>query len=110
MTAQMKPHPFNPFDPISVISLLEMFTLARNTNVVHKRTAMWLFHFFMSKTTFAGLAARLSADGTDEKYSRSASGKTRYFTNYLQEVYFLLKKYATYESIAETESVNMRFA
>lgn len=67
MTAQMKPHPFNPFDPISIIGFLRNFKLACDTNGVYKDLVMWLFHFLMNETTSAVLNARLSADGIGKK-------------------------------------------
>lgn len=57
----------------------------------------------MNKNASAGLNARLNADGTGKKNSRSTSDKTIYLTSYPQVVNFLPKTYAADKVIAETE-------
>lgn len=70
---------------------------------------MWQLHLYVNKAASAVLNARLSVDGTGKKYSRSATGKTRYFTTYLQVANLSLKTYATDELIAKIDSDNTRF-
>lgn len=110
MTAQINPHPFNPFNPIWIISFLKYFKLVWDTNGVHKGVAVWQINFFMNKTASAVLYARLSADSIGKKYSQFASGKTRCFITYPQVVSFLLQKYATDVVIAKSESDINHFA
>lgn len=104
ITAQMKPHTYNPFVHISIVRFLKNVRIAWNTNGVHEDAAMWLLHFFMAKTVSAVLIVRLSDDGKSEKHSHFDSGETRYFTTYPPVDYFLLKKNATDEVITKTES------
>lgn len=64
----------------------------------------------MKTTVFAVLSARLNDQSADKENSRSASGNTRYFNTYMQVVTSSLKKFASSEVIAETESEITRFA
>lgn len=105
----MKPHTFNPFHPISIIAILKNFILACEKNGVHKGVATCLFHFFINKTAFASLKACLSAGDTNTSYCGLASSEARYFTTWPQVLNFSLKKFATNEFIAETESEITRF-
>lgn len=107
MTAQMKPH---IFDPISIVVFLKTFKLACHTNIVREGATMWLFYFFINKTAFAVPSRRLIAEHTDKKHSRSGSGKTGYLATYPQVRNFLLKKYATDEVIAKPEFTITPFA
>lgn len=88
LPAQMKPHTFHPFGLMSIIGLLKNFELAWDTNEVHKDATRWLSNFFMNKTASIVLGARLSAERTEKKNSRPASGKTRFFSTYPQAVDF----------------------
>lgn len=58
----------------------------------------------MNETASAVLKGLIIADDTGKKYTRSDSGKTRYFTSLPQVVNFLLKTFATNIVIAEFES------
>lgn len=78
MTVQMKPHTFNPADPISIFENLKYLKLVWDKNGVQEGAAMRLFHFFMYKTESVMLIARLSGEGTDTKHHLSASSETRY--------------------------------
>lgn len=97
MTAQIKPHPSNPFGSILPVKIMKLFEFPRPTNGLHNGAPMWLFHFHVNLTTCIVLNARLIADGTGIDYRRSAGGKTRYFTTYHQVASFLRK----YSSCAE---------
>lgn len=99
MTARTRPQIVISFDPTSIIEFLKNFKLTCSTNGLDKDAVMWLFHFFMNKTTSIVLNAGLIAARTDEEYCRSVTGNMRYFTAYLQEVNFLLKKQATDEVV-----------
>lgn len=68
------------------------------------------FHFFMTKTAFAMLDASINANDIGRSYSRSASSRMRYLAIFTPALKFSLKKYATDEIVAETESNIMRFA
>lgn len=69
-TAQIKPHTFNSFDPMSIIGFLKNFKLACDTDGVHEGASMWLLHFVVNKTASAVVNTRLSAEHTDERHSR----------------------------------------
>lgn len=110
MTAQMKPNIFNPFDPISIIAFLEIFKPASNFNEVREGAVMWLYHSSMNKTSSAVLNARLSAERTVNKHSRSASCTPRYFNTYTQLFDLSFKKYVTDDFIANTNFKVARFS
>lgn len=93
MTVQMKPHTFNPLNSISTIGFVNSFKLACDASGAHEGAAMWLFYFFMNKTSSAVLNAGFIADTTGKKHSRSNSGKTGYFTAYpKKDSYFLAEE------------------
>lgn len=110
MTRQMKPHTLNPFDPISINGFLKNDMLACDTNGVHEGATMWLFHFCMNKTALTVRNPRLRDDNKNTKYCQSANCKRRYLTTSPRVFNFLLKKYATDEVVAETESEILLFA
>lgn len=83
---------------------MKNFKFECDTDGVYKSAAMWLFHFFINKTAFAEVNARLSADSTGKKHSQLAISEKRYFSIYPRVVSVSLKKYATDEVIAQTKS------
>lgn len=68
------------------------------------------FLFFTDRTASAVLNASICSNLAEKKYSRSASGETKYFTTYAQVVNFLLKKYATDEAFVKTKTEMMNIA
>lgn len=110
MTLQIKPHTFDPLEPISIIDFLKICKLFCDTSEVHKGAAMWPSHVSMNSNASAVLIARLSADGTDKKCSRSASGNPRYFTTYSEVVQFLRKKFTADRSNTKNKSDIKHFA
>lgn len=65
MIARMISHTTNPFYPILTNGFLTNFKLVYITNCEHKSVSMWLFHFFMTKTSPALLYARFIAERTE---------------------------------------------
>lgn len=59
MRAQTKPHICDPFNPISMKEFLSNFKVVCDTSGIHKRAAMWLFHFFMKESASFALHTRL---------------------------------------------------
>lgn len=111
MTVQYKSHIFKSFDPISIFCFSKIFKLACVTNGVHNGAPPWPLHVFKIKTAFVVLTARVSAECTSQKKNDQwANDKIGDFDTYPQVVNFLLTKYATDESISETESKITRFA
>lgn len=108
MTARMKPHTFSLFDPASVINCLKSFKLTCDTNEVHESVAKWSSQICINKTFPAMLGALASAERTNKKNSRSASGETKNFATYAQVAKFFLKTYVTDEVIAQTVFEIMR--
>lgn len=49
MTAQMKPHIFEPFKPSPILGFLKNFKLNCDTNGIYEGAAMWLILFFMKQ-------------------------------------------------------------
>lgn len=76
LTGQIKPHVFNPFDSILIIGMLKIFKLGCYFKGVHEAAAMQLFHFVTNSSASAVLNARLSAERTVKKRSRSTGAKT----------------------------------
>lgn len=62
MTAQMKLHKFDPFDPTSIARFLKNFKPVCDTNGILKGAAMSLFHFLMNRSASAVINARRSAN------------------------------------------------
>lgn len=60
ITAQMKSHLFDPFQPISIIEVLRNFKLTCNTNAIYEGAAIWLFNIFVKNSASAALTARLT--------------------------------------------------
>jgi len=104
MDVQMKSQIFDPVDPITILSFLPAFKTACDSNGIHEGAAMWLFQYFVKKTTKAAIVARTTAGSTGD-------GKTpgSHLTNYPAVVQFLLKTYATDEVIAEADAEINRY-
>lgn len=71
MKAQMKPHNFEPFHPISIIGFLSNFKLACDTSGIHILAPIRLFLFFLKKSAFSTQHAWL-APQQDESNFHSA--------------------------------------
>lgn len=80
MIARMETHIFNPFNAISIIKFLKNYELFCDKNDVHEGAAMWLFTLIMDKTISSALHSFSSAEDTDKKYSRTASGELNSLT------------------------------
>lgn len=100
LTAQIKPHISDPFDPISILRLLKNFKLASDTSGLQEGVAMSFFHFFINKSASTVLDAIISWDPSTRNASRKTTVKSRYIITYPQAVIFLLEKFPTDESIA----------
>lgn len=61
LKAQMKPHTFDLFDPISIIGFVCKFKLACDNNKNHEGIAIWLFYLFMEKSVYFALQWQLAS-------------------------------------------------
>lgn len=102
MEAEMKPHMFDPLDPITIIEHFCNFKLVYDTNEIHEVAAMWLFHFFMKTLVSSVLRSQLLSNQKARRIVTSKA-KTAALINYPQVVDSLLRAYKTYENIASAE-------
>lgn len=110
MMVQMNSLSFHLFDPISIRGFLKIFELVCATTGTYEGAAMRRLYVSMNRPASAVLNAWLSADSGNKNSFRKTTVKSKYLTTYPQVVIFLLEKYATDETITETESVITRFA
>lgn len=80
MTAQMKYPIFDQFSSISIIAFLSNFNLACETNGTKRRTNLeiWLFHFFMKKSSSATLNNMLASKCKAQEVMPSVGIKPHY--------------------------------
>lgn len=109
MTGQMKPHTFDPFDPILIIGSLRNIKLACDTNGIHECAAIWLLHFFMKTSVSSALHSRL-ASNQKARTRVSSRAKTTTLSTYPQVVNSLLRTNATDENIADLEDAITTFS
>lgn len=102
MMAQIKPHTFDAFDPISFVGFLFDFKVACDTRGAHEEAAMWLFHFITKKSAFISLNTRL-ASKPNARTRVSSKRKIAPGTTYPQVVVNLLQTYTTDENISVSE-------
>lgn len=93
----MNSQTFDPVEPITILSFLDYFELACNTNGGHEGTATWLFHLFMKNPASAVLNACTCPK--PKKKRRQIEGT---ITTYCEVVTYCLSAYSTHYDIAET--------
>lgn len=100
MTAQKKPHTFHLFDLISIIVFLCIFKILCDTNGIHERVELWLFHLFMKKSDFCAVQTRLALKNKAVTKTPSTV-ETITFLTYPQVVGYLLRTFATDENVVD---------
>lgn len=86
MDVQMKAAVFNPTDPISVLSFLDNYKTACDSDKIHEKVAMWLFSHFIckpAKTVSHEVIAEktnLHQEGNLTTYSRVINSSTATYT------------------------------
>lgn len=101
MTARMKPHTFDPFDLVSIIGFMCKFKLECDSNRIHERVALWLFHFFMQKSTSSALQTWM-ASKRKSRIKVAFTYKTATLTTYPQVINYL-RMHVTDSKIADTK-------
>lgn len=94
----------DPFDPISFTALLYSFRLARDTNVVHERKAMWLLRFLIIKKVVSALKSRIEIR---EKSSCNCQKEGILIAN-CEVTSYLQKTYAPDDRVPESDAKIMR--
>lgn len=107
LQTQIQSRTLDEVDPISVISFLSAFKMARDTNEIQESAAKAAVHFFMEGSSAAALNARLRLEPT----SSSSTPKTKegMLSSYSEVIKVLLQTYATDDFISETDAALMQY-
>lgn len=100
---KMKSQNFDGSDPITILKCLPTFQKECDANGIHEGVAMWLFHYFVRKTTMAAFYARVT---TKEDLRNKKRRKPTY---YHEVVHYLLRTYSTEEVIAGADAERNQF-
>lgn len=96
MTAYMKSHIFDLFEPISINVFIRNFKLPYDTIGINEGEAIWLLNFSMKMSASTELKARLASKGQAPKWMTSAR-KSMKMTTFFLAISYLLYNYATDE-------------
>lgn len=103
MVVQMKSCFLKPLDPTFVLSFLQKFKSACDSNGVYEEAAMWLFPYFLKELAKAALSNYMMTQNSGQTHFE---GK---LTTYCQVVNYMLETYTADNVIVEIEPDINRF-
>lgn len=104
LPAEMKVHISDPIEPISIISFLHTFMMARHKKGITDGVIMWLFLFFIRESEPDSLARHLLVNVKGLNYSLNKALNT-----YFHVVSHPLNTYAIQNLVAKTGTISLAF-
>lgn len=109
----MKARFFDPRYLISITGFFATFKLARDTNTIHGRAAVWVLPHYVNKTLANALNNRICAEGRHSLFVASVPNEEarsrKQLRSYTEVVNYLVNKHETDESIAIHDTAILRY-
>lgn len=109
----MKSHFLNPIKAISIIVFIASFKLARETNRIEKRAAVWVLPHFVHETLANALQFLMYAEDVTVPIiflvCNNDTRSRKLLRYYPEMVNYLLKTYATYHSVAKYDTAILHY-